>query len=878
MLREFLSRFRFLVRGKSRGEVDEELQFHLEQQVNANIEAGMSPRQARRQAAIEFGGVERTREDCRAERPSHGAEISLEDVRYALRGFRRAPTFTITVLLTLMLGIGATTAVFSVVDRILFRSLPYANADRLVSVGLIAPIIPQEFMLGGSYYEWRDHQTPFEAFTSETGVSSCDLTEQNPARLNCATVEGNFLPAMGVRLFLGRNFTAVEDRPNGPRVALISYSLWQSHFGGDAGVLNKLVSLDRRQTRVIGVLPKDFEMPALEATDVVLPQALDEAEQRKADPGRVMYAFARLKPGVSADQARRELQPVFDYSLRLAPPQFRKEVHLQVRSLRDRQMHDVRLIAWVLLGVVVSVLLIACGNVASLLLARAAVRERELAVRSALGAGRFRLVRQALTESLVLSLAGGAAGFAFAEILLRVFVAMAPQGLPFLTTAKIDLRILWFTLAISLVCGIAIGIVPVLQRPRAEALAGRTAINTSHALLRKWLVVGQIAASMVLLAGGALLFRSYLRLNSQHLGMRAESVVTASISLGQSAYPMAERQMMFFQQLQRNLRYGPGISDLATSDSLPPGGDHRDQIYASLHVDGQPKFANGTGGRVAWRWVSPGYFRVLNIPIVQGRGFTEEQVTSKDHFVVLSSQLATRMFPGQDAVGRHLHLSTGTPDGPSYTIVGVVGDVKNAGLTGGDMPEYYRLRRDQAEDWNSYSSLLLKTNLPANVIEKWVRSQVAAIDPTVPVEVQTLSERVNKMADQPRFETLLVSFFASTGLLLAIVGLYGVIAFLVAQRTQEIGVRMALGANRGHILKLVLASGVRLIVLGAILGAVLALCLSRVLASMLFNIGPRDPLTFAVVTAGLIVVALLATLIPAVSAVRVDPTVALRCE
>jgi putative ABC transport system permease protein len=591
-----------------------------------------------------------------------------------------------------------------------------------------------------------------------------------------------------------------------------------------------------------------------------------------------MYAFARLKPEVSAEQAKRELQPVFDYSLRLAPAQFRKEIHLQMRSLRDRQMHDVRLIAWVLFGVVVAVLLIACGNVASLLMARAAVRKRELAVRSALGAGILRLVRQALTESLALSIAGGVAGFAFAEILLRLFVAMAPEGLPFLATARLDLRILLFTLAISLVCGIVIGIVPALQRPCAEALAGRTTIHASHAILRKWLVVGQIAASMVLLAGGALLFRSYLNLNSQQLGMRTESVVTASISLGQNAYATPERQMAFFQQLQRNLRYGPGINAVALSDSLPPGGDHHDQIYASIRVDGKPKFTNGTGGMVAWRWISPDYFRVLNIPMVQGTGFTDQEVSSKEHFVVLSSQLAARMFPERTAVGQHLHLATGAPDDPAYTIVGVASDVKNGGLAGGDEPEYYRLRRDQPEDWNRYSVILLKTNLPASVVEEWVPSQVAALDPTVPVEVQTLSERVNRMADQPRFETLLVSFFASTGLLLAIVGLYGVIAFLVAQRTQEIGIRMALGATRGDILKLVLASGVRLIVPGAILGAVLALGLSRVLATLLFSVGPRDPLTFAVVTAGLIVVALLATLIPAVSAVKVDPTVALRCE
>lgn len=384
MFKELLTRLRFLLVRKPHREVDEELQFHLEQQTEVNIAAGVTPQEARRQAMIAFGGVERAREQSHEQRPGYFIETLLQDIRYAIRSFRRNPVFTITIVATLMLGIGATTAVFSVVDRILFRPLPYAHADRLVSVGLIAPIEPQEFMLGGSYYDWRDNQKPFEKLTSETGVNPCDLTEASPARLSCASVEASFLPTLGVSPLLGRNISLDEDRPNGPKVALISYGLWQRRFGKNPDVLNKTISLDGQSTRIIGVLPKDFEMPRLQAFDVMRPQALDEAAQRKADPGRPMWAFARLKPGASIDQAKAELQPVFEYSLRLAPAQFRKEVHLGVRSLRDRQMHDVQLIAWILLGAVFAVLLICCANVASLLIARGATRERELAIRSAL--------------------------------------------------------------------------------------------------------------------------------------------------------------------------------------------------------------------------------------------------------------------------------------------------------------------------------------------------------------------------------------------------------------------------------------------------------------------------------------------------------------
>ncbi|MBS1803824.1 MAG: ABC transporter permease [Acidobacteria bacterium] len=443
-------------------DIDAELESHIAEHTRAGVAAGLSEEESRRQAVLRLGGAEQARQAYLDQATLPAIESVVRDVRYALRGCRRNPVFAITAILTLALGIGATTAVFSVVDRILFRSLPYAHPGQLVSVGLTAPIIQHEFMLGGSYYQWQDQQTPFTSLTSETGVNECDLTERNPQRLSCSKVEQNFLPTLGVSPVLGRNFSAEEDRPHGPRAALISYGLWVSQYGRDPSILNRLVSIDTHPVRVVGVLPEDFEMPTLEKADILEPEALDIAAQRKADPGAVLYAFARLKPGISMQQAAEQLQPVFDYSLNLAPPRFRSEVHLRVRSIRDRQMQDVRQVAWILLGSVIAVLLIACANVASLLLARAAARERELAVRSALGATRAGLIRQMLTESVVLSSFGTVAGCVFAEGLLRLFISLAPSSLPFLAKAQLDLRIVAFTAALGITAGVVFGLAPSL--------------------------------------------------------------------------------------------------------------------------------------------------------------------------------------------------------------------------------------------------------------------------------------------------------------------------------------------------------------------------------------------------------------------------------
>ena len=447
---------------------------------------------------------------------------------------------------------------------------------------------------------------------------------------------GNFLSTLGVSPVLGRNFLPEEMRPNGPNVALISYGLWQSRFNRDPSILNKLIDIDGDQVRVIGVLPEDFELPDLQAADVIRPLALDESGQHTVNGGigDPMRTFARLKPGVNIEQARAEMEPLFQKSAQAIPPQFRNafrhDFHLKIRSLRDLQMQGASRIAWILLGTVLAVLLIACANVASLLLARGAARQRDLAVRSALGASRGRLARQALIEALLLSLAGAAAGCVLAEILLHIFIAIAPAGIAFLSKARIDLRIILFAVSISLACGILFGLASALQKSKALMLTGRS-LTISHAAVRQWLVMGQIATSTVLLAGAMLLLHSFWNLQNQRLGMQTENTLTASITLGHKGYATPERQMAFFQQLQTLLQYGPGVRSLAMSDSVPPGDNHYGHsFYSSLVVAGKPPLPGRTGGLVTSRRVSPTYFRTLDIPIVRGEDFAKRNSIQAD--------------------------------------------------------------------------------------------------------------------------------------------------------------------------------------------------------------------------------------------------------
>ncbi len=882
MTSELLTRLRFLILRKKRSELDEEIEFHLEQAITTRIAAGMDPAEARRQALIEFGGTETTREQCERQRPGWWIGTVMQDVHYAFRGFGRNPLFTISVLITLALGIGATTAVFSVVDRILFRQLPYADPDRIVSVGFVHLLERQEFVMGRFYVEWQKDQTPFSALAAQsTGVQNCDLVENNPLQLSCISFQANFLPLFGISPALGRNFLPEEDRPNGPRVVMISYGLWKGHYNRDPHILDRTINVDGDSARVVGVLPKDFQFPTLEAADIVSPFALDPAIQQKVNggfgyPERV---FARLKPGVSIEQAYAQMLPLFNDDLKWFPPSAKSEAHLSVRTLRDREMQQVRPVAWVLFGFVLAVLLIACANVAGLMMARGAGRQRELAVRSAIGASRSRLIRQALTEALLLSAAGGLAGLAVAQALVMVFVRLAPAGIPFVGEAHLDLRIAVFAALVSCLGGVLFGLATALQKPGLAALNAKASMSRKHALLRRSLVTAQIAFSIILLSGAALLLRSFTKIEEQNLGMQTGGVLTMKVALPRWRYNTDQKVMDFYLRLESSLRRLPGTRAVGITDSIPPGGWQSDFRFSDIHVQGKPPIPVGTDGMGVGRSVTPDYFRALNIPIVRGRNFADQDRTGDEREVILSRSMAELLFPGEDPIGKRFlpgaHISSGAP----AIVVGVADNVKNNGLTEQTDPEMYTLRRSVSGDWGgNHLMVIVDSALPVGAIQPWVRSEVSSIDRTIPVEMEPLNQSVNRLADRPRFETTLLGFFALTGLVLAVVGLYGLIAFMTTQRTHEIGVRMALGATRANILCLIANDGLRMVLVGLVVGLGTALAVSRILKTLLFQVSIYDPLTYFVVPLLLSLVAIVAILIPARAGTRVEPAITLRAE
>ena len=884
MIARLVRRWRAALRN-SRGALDEELRFHLEQSIRSRIDAGVPPDEARRLAQLEFGAIEAARESAYSLRPGWLLDTVIADVRYALRGFGHRPAFAVTVIATLALGIGAATAVFSVIDPILFRALPYADDDRLVSVGLVQSLERQEFTLGGFFFEWQANQKPFTALTYERGVSECNLTEASPMHLQCAAIAQSFLPTLGVSPVLGRNFLPEEDQPNGPKVVLLSDGFWLSRFNRDRNVLNKTIAIDDQPVRIVGVLPPNFEMPRLQQADLVLPAAVDVAAQHTVNSGigYPMWAFARLKPGISVEQAKAEMEPLFLHTQQWIPAQFRKEFHLAVRSVRDRQMQEAYAAAWILLAAVFAVLLIATANVASLFSARGAARQRELAVRAALGASRSRILRQMLTESLLLALAGAAVGVALAAILLRIFIALAPTGVPFLAQAHLDLRVILFSLAIAVGCSVFFGILASLERPQPSALAARATPGSAHLRLRRGLVATQIAVSVVLVAGALLLLKSFQNLEREKLGMATGNVISVQLSLNWNRYKTGAGYREFYLRAEAALRRLPGVTAVAITDSVPPDDKswHDSMRYDSINVQGQPRPSLGAGRTVVSRTVTPDYFRALQIPIAAGRAFTEDEREVGSNLLILSKLLAGRLFPRGDAVGQRIQFASYRPyyvlDGPIYTVAGVAGDVKNAGLTGQDDPECYFLRTN-GDSWSGHFLFLVETALPASVMASSIRAQIAQIDPMTPVDVEALDAVVRRLADRPRFETALLGFFALTGLAMAVIGLYGVIAFLAAQRTQEIGVRMALGADRGDILRLVAWEGLRLIAVGGVVGIAVSVAVTQLLKSLLFGIGPRDPAALLTAIAALALTAMAATLIPARRAMRVEPVEALRCE
>jgi len=866
--------------GKKRGdqELDTELRGHLEALTEENIRRGMHAEQARRAAHREFGGLEQTKELYRERRGLPFFDAVVQDTRFAIRSLRKRPAFAAVAILTLAVGIGSTTAIFSVVDRILFRALPYPHDEELVSFGDTAPFESLEFVLGPDYFDWRRAQTPFASLTSLVpGGRDCDLTQQNPARLKCALVESTFLPTFGIQPFLGRNFTGDEDQPNGPRVALISYGLWRSRFASNPELPGQAISLDGHPTVVVGVLPKGFEMPTLGQDDILLPAQLDGSTDRSPQARQTfLRAFARLKPGISVAQAAAAMQPLFQQSLHFVPPQFQHEVSFRVRSLRDRQIQDARTASWMFMIAVVAVLLVSCTNVASLLLARATGRQRELAVRAALGATKARLIRQGLTESLALASLGGAVGWVVAYALLRVLVSIAPDGVPRLEQAQLDFRVLIFAVAASLASGLIFGLAPAMRQPSSEMLAGKDAGRRSSGFIRQSLMAAQIAAALVLLTGAGLLLRSLWNLETVPLGMDVKHTLDVQIALAQYRYPNATAQLAFFRRVAERVQAIPGVTQLAISDTLPPSGGMQATFLSSIEIPHHVKFSAGTGGMIGYRYVTPEYFAALGVPILAGRGFRPEDLSSAECPVILSETLGKKLFPGgEDPLGNSFRFGS---QSSWRIIVGIAGDVKNDGLARGMDPEFYIPWKQEPDGYFQSGHLVLRSPLPVDTLVPWVRREVAEVDATVPVVIETMNTRVRKLADRPRFNALLLSLLAGIGVTLAAIGVYGLVAFLVAQQTREIGIRMALGARPRKILVMVLKRVALWTAAGATLGLFGAWFCMRLLKSLLFQVQDHDPYPLALALMGMLAVALFAAWVPARRAMRVDPMSALRHE
>ena len=866
-MRKMFRRIHYLLnRSRLERELDEEMAAHQE----------MMP--ADRRSA--FGNTSRLQEEIRDAWGWHWLEDLRHDLVYGARGFVRDRRLTVSVLAAITLAVGAATAVFSVVDRSLFRALPYNESDRLVSVGILMPLWGEgEFMFAGAYRDWTSTQTALD-LTSWRGVSTCDLGGDSPQRLGCAKVEATFLSTLGVQPLLGRNFTAEEDRPNGEAVALLSFGLWQTNFGADRRVLGQLITLDGKPVRIVGVLPAAFETPDLTSAQLVVPQKLPRARGRN----RPVKVIGRLRPGHTPESAAATLAPLFevfrtDFGARVGS-NFQKTMSLRISTLRDQQIRDYRLALWMLLGAVTAFVLIACSNVANLLLARLAVRRHEFGIRTALGASRARLIRQMLAESGLLALAGGAGGCALAWCLLRVSIALAPDGMLRLQQASLDSRVLGFAVFLSLGAALLFGLAPSLHHLRTDVSGGVWAVGNRRTWLGQTLITAQLSVSLVLLTAASLLLMSLWRLQNAPLGFERERIVTASFTLPQYRYQDEARQQNFFTQLEARLNGIPGVVAAAITDSLPPGGDTRTAPYAALLDPSGSAGETSTEGSVRWRYVTPGYFEALGIPIKRGRVFSDTDRLPGEQQVILSESLSRRGLGEGDAIGKS--IGGGWP----RLVIGIAGDVRNAGPANSPDPEFYVVRKTSRDgipggggpDWSRRATAIIRSTLSETAAAESLRSTMHELDSTLPVKIETMDSQVDHYYARPRFQTALLSLFAFTGLVLAGIGLYGLISVLVAERTREIGVRIAFGATRSRIARMVIADAARWTGAGAIVGIAASAGLLHLLQGLLYEVKPLDARAFIAAVTVLVAVALLAAWIPARRASRVEPMIALRHE
>jgi putative ABC transport system permease protein len=881
--RAALSRLGGIFNKKKRDlELAEEIESHLQLHADENLLRGMSPEEARREALIRLGGVEQTKEIYRDRRSLPMIETLLQDLRYSARRLRKLPGFASLVILILALGIGANTAIFTVVDAVLLKPLSYPQPDRIVAASLSVKENPSVRSSYGTadFLAAQSRQTTFAAFAavSQPGDSITYTGGREPLQIHGTTATADFFSVLGINPLLGRTFAPGEDRPGHDRVVVLGHAFWEQHFGADPQAIGRAITLDGASYTIIGVMPADFHFGPRDDDDVwpVLQLA----------PRNVRYPYwlspiGRLKPGVTEAQAGADLSMIASDLQRQIPNSDYSAA--SVRPLKSQLVGDVRTALLFLLGAVTLVLLIATVNVASLEIVQATSREREMAIRSALGAGRGRIARQVIAESVLLAVLGGVLGLLFAYKGVDLLLAMIPAGIPRLKEVTVNGSVLAFTVTLSVLSGLLFGIAPLLHgygERLNETLRAGTHNLTDHRGrrgLRNALVVVEVSLSIVLLVGAVLLLRSFERLSSTSPGFDSQSLVTATVSLPEAAYAKEAQINSFYDQLLDRLQNSVGVNSAAISMSLPPD---LLSILNPFRVPGEPLVPGQSLPLAVETTVSSGYFRTLGIPLLRGRVFSDSDRNRTDEILIVNDAMARRYFPGKDPVGQRIQTGDPDPKAAWETIVGVVGDVKYSGLDAAPQPTLYKPYFEPG--WTSFSRemfIVIRTNRDPKAVASTLRSAVQSLDGNLPVtDVHTMNELLSKSVAQPRFRTLLLGIFAVVALLLAVVGIFGVMSYLVGRRTQEIGVRMALGATRGNVLRMILGEGLRVVLIGVGLGLIEALLLGRLVKSLLFGVQPADPLTFFSAAVLLTLVALAACYIPARRAMRVDPMVALRHE
>lgn len=806
-----------------------------------------------------------------------------QDIRYGMRMLLKAPSVSIVATMALALGIGANTAIFSVVNAVLLRPLPFANSEQLMMVwetdatrGQVRSSVSYP-----DFADWREQNQVFERMASYHNNDFIMTGRGESTRLQGAVVSADLFPLLGVAPALGRGFLPDEDKPGDTgRVVILSQELFQKRFNSDPNVVNQSMVLDGKNYTIVGVMPRAFQFPIQnEPVELWTTVALDREGKEPITDERgahYMNVIARLKPGVAKEQAQAEMTSI---SARLEQQYPDKNLHRSssVEPALEALVGNIRPALLILLGAVACVLLIACANVANLLLARAMTRHKEMAIRSALGASRARVVRQLLTESILLSLAGGALGLLLAVWWSDLLVALGKQNIPRAIQVGLDWRVLGFTLLISVLTGVVFGLVPALHSSKTELTESLKERGTGEGArrnhVRNVLVVAELAIAVVLLVGAGLLIKSLWRLRQVPPGFNSENVLTLVVGIPEVKYPTA-KQAQFYHDLVARIESLPGVRSASAVIPLPLSGD---LFSISFETEGRP-VAKGDRPSADFFAIGGGYFKTMEIPLLKGRDFTERDDKQAPGVIIVNQAFARRFFPGEDPIGKHIRpgISTDESKPAMREIVGVVADVKNRNLSSEFRPGYFV---PQAQIPFNQMTVLVKTTNDSRSLITAAQREVTAMDKELPVfNVKTMDDYLAASVAAPRFNTTLLAIFATVALVLTIVGLYGVMSYSVAQRTNEIGIRMALGAQTRDVLGLVVRQGFKLVLIGLSIGLVGAFALMRVIASLLFGVTTKDPLTFAAVAGLLTVVALLACYLPARRATKVDPLVALRYE